>query len=272
MIRNILLSAFLLLAILCDSFAGGEFRKAGARSAAMGYASVTNTDVWSGFNNQAALSKLKTPVAGFYFENRFLLKELGFSAACFALPIKQGAFGFNLSYYGFGLWNESKAGVAYARSLSKRFSVGVQLDYVSIRQDDFYGNRGFLTFEAGVLTAISQKVTVGAHLYNPFNVSISDYSEERAPSCFNIGVAWTLNNTFLVTAEATKHMDRKPALRAGMECTIIPAVYLRAGISTSAYTFSFGMGIELKKFILDFSTTHHNVLGFSPQASISYKF
>lgn len=272
MIRVIFLTAIILLSITCKSFAGGEFRKAGARSAAMGSASVTNTDVWSGFNNQATLSTIDTPVAGFYFENRFLLKELGFNAISFALPLKQGAFGLNLSYYGFELWNESKAGIAYGRKLSQRFSLGLQLDYISIRQNEFYGNKRFLTFEIGVLTQITPKVLVGAHLYNPFNSSISEYSDERSPSCLNIGVAWSLNNTFLFTTEAVKQLDCKPAINAGMECKIIPILAVRAGISTSANTFSFGAGLELKKFNLDCSTTYHNILGFSPQASLSFKF
>lgn len=272
MIRNLFLSSVILLAICSEALAGGEYRKAGARSAAMGNASVTIADVWSGFNNQAGLARAESPIAGIYFENRYFLKELAYSAASFVLPVKNGGLGLTVSQFGFTLWNESRAGVAYARSFGKRFAAGVQLDYVAIHQSDYYGNSGFITFEAGVITEISPKVTIGAHLYNPFNATISKYSGERSSSCLNIGISWDINKIFLVTAEAEKHLDRKPSFNAGVECKIIHGIYIRTGISTAAYLFTFGAGVELKKFVLDFSASQHNVLGFSPQAAISYKF
>lgn len=272
MIRNLFLTSVILLAICSKAFAGGDFRKAGARSAAMGHASVTIADVWSGFNNQAGLARVESPIAGIYFENRFSLKELAYSAASFTLPVKNGAVGLNVSHFGFSLWNESKAGIAYGRSFGKRFAVGVQLDYVSIHQCDYYGNTGFITFEVGLLTEISPKITLGAHLYNPFNATISKYSGERSSSCLNVGISWDINKSFMVTAEAEKHLNRKPSFNTGVECRVIHGVYIRSGISTSGCLFSFGAGVELKRFVLDFSTSQHNVLGFSPQAAISYNF
>ncbi|HIO72826.1 MAG TPA: hypothetical protein EYN38_06955, partial [Flavobacteriales bacterium] len=44
-------------------FAGGENYPIGARSAAMGNASVTFTDLWAVHHNQAELAGLTSPVA-----------------------------------------------------------------------------------------------------------------------------------------------------------------------------------------------------------------
>src|SRR3954470_24173291 len=60
----------------------------GARSAALSDASVTYSDIWCSFNNQAGLAKLKGCTAGVDYVNRFLLPEFSTRSFAVALPTK----------------------------------------------------------------------------------------------------------------------------------------------------------------------------------------
>jgi len=258
--------------IFSVAFAGGENRPSGARSAAMGNASVALSDIWSAFNNQAGVARINEAGAGFYYENRYMLKELGYKAGVFALPTKAGNLGLSFNHFGYSAYNESKIGLAFAKGFGKHIAFGVQLDYNMARLAESYGNRNFLTFEAGMLATITPKLSVGAHVYNPISAKLSEFNDERAPVIFRLGAAYQITDKFLVTAESEKNMDAGTDVRAGLEYRIIPQLYLRGGISTNPVANSFGAGIFIGHFILDVSASYHQVLGFSPQASLSYKF
>ncbi|MBC7864528.1 MAG: hypothetical protein IAF38_16255, partial [Bacteroidia bacterium] len=86
----------------------------GARSAAMGGASSTLHDVWSAQNNQAGLGYVDKIEVGAYYENRFLLKELSYSAFCAAIPVKKiGTFGVTMTSFGYNVFRQSKVGLGY---------------------------------------------------------------------------------------------------------------------------------------------------------------
>lgn len=258
--------------IIENCSAGGEFRMAGARSASMGSSSVALTDLWSAFNNQAALSGLTAPAAGFYYENRFMLKELGFKAAAFVYPYKTSTVALSITQFGFEAWKENKVGLSYSKAFSNYLAIGVQLDYCMMHRDEHYGDFNYLTFEVGILSEITQRFTMGAHVYNPMNTGISETNDERAPAVFRLGGAYKVTDNFTITAETEKDINHRTLFKSGFEYIIIPEIQLRAGITSEPSTFCFGVGIFYRKFTMDFSASYHQVLGFSPQTSVIYTF
>lgn len=93
----------------------------------MGNASVAISDLWSAFNNQAGLAWLETSHAGVYYENRFLMKELGYKELV-AYPLKSGTIGLSFNHFGYSAYNESKIGLAFAKAFGKYLAFGLQLD------------------------------------------------------------------------------------------------------------------------------------------------
>jgi hypothetical protein len=77
-----------LLSFSTHLFAGNDKNSLGGRSAGMGNASVTFSDGFSVFANQAGLARLQTLDAGLYAENRFMLKDLGMYALAVGIPTK----------------------------------------------------------------------------------------------------------------------------------------------------------------------------------------
>ncbi|MDQ3193176.1 MAG: hypothetical protein M3Q58_16450 [Bacteroidota bacterium] len=244
----------------------------GARSAAMGNSSVAISDLWSVHHNQAGLAGLDKMQAGIYYENRFLIPELSLKGLALAMPVKNGVFGLSVSQFGFALYNESKVGLSYAQKLGEKVSAGVQLDYLNTFIAEGYGNKGMITGEAGVQAELAPGLTIGAHIFNPFRVKLATHNNERIPTIMRLGLNYEISNKVLICAETLKDTDHKPVFRAGLEYNVIEQLYLRAGISSNPGMHTFGFGLNLKHFKIDFASSIHSVLGYSPMVSINYTF
>lgn len=255
----------------------------GGRSAGMGNASVTLCDFWSVYNNQAGLAGFNNIAAGFYYENRFLIKELSLKTGAFILPTKSGVFGLNLLYFGYPKYNETKIGLAYGRSFGKRFSAGIQLDYLSTGIGEDYGSKSLVTFEIGIRSELNDNLIIAAHIFNPIRVKLENEFDERIPTVFKLGVSYSFSEQLLVTLETEKDSDFKPLLRGGLEYKIIEQAIVRIGYSTLPSTtgsdnfsiasvYTFGFGLHIKKVAIDFAASIHQTLGWSPQVSVVYKF
>jgi len=254
-------------------FAGNDNVPVGARSAGLANSSVTLSDVWSVHQNQAGLGFMRDAAAGVYYESRFMMPELGLSAFSLVVPIKVGAFGLSVRNFGFKSYNESKIGLAYGRAFGENLSIGIQLDYQNVRfADAYYGQRSIFTAEIGAIYKLSKAVTIAAHLYNPTQSKLTDYNGDRLPSVMRFGLRYQFSKRVFLASEAEKDLYNPVRLRAGIEYQAIDILYLRAGVSGSPLNTCFGFGLQLKKLMIDFAGTFHQVLGFTPQFSLNYQF
>lgn len=255
-----------------NSYAGNDNTPTGGRSSAMGSASVALSDFWSVHNNQAGLAGFTDIAAGIYFENRYLMKELSQKSGAFVLPSRSGVFGISYDYFGSSLYNESKIGLAFARSFGSNFSAGIQLDYLNTHLGENYGNHAAFTFEAGIQARVNKNLVIGAHVFNPLNVKLSRETDERIPAIIRLGAGYNFSETLLLTGEIEKNIDLKARIKSGVEYKVVKQAFIRAGITTNPMTYTFGFGLDLKKLKVDLASTIHQVLGYSPQLSISYYF
>ena len=260
---------------MCSSlelFSAGEIHVAGARAAGMGYCSASLTDEWSGFNNQAGLGWQKNFTIGIWYENRFLLKELGIKSAGAVLPFRGGTFALTFEHFGFSLYSEMKTGIAFGRSFGKHFGVGVRLYYLRIHIAGDYGTRHMASFEIGFQYRADEKWTIGVHFSNPVPVRVHRYQDEHLPVVIRLGIAYQPSRKFLATVEAEKDLSMKPNIRAGIEYHFAKPAYLRIGIMTNPVEFTFGFGLEPGKFRFGISSSYHLYLGYSLQTSLVYVF
>lgn len=254
------------------SIASGENYHVGGRAAGMGNSAVTLKDRWGVHHNQAALAWVGKKSAGVYYESRFMTPEMGLQGGAFILPMKAGTFGLSVSAFGYSAYNETKVGLAYARKLSEIFSVGIQLDYMTVGIGDNYGRAHAFTGEIGVLANLTEDLTIGAHIFNPVRTKLADYNDEKLATIIRFGAGYTFSEKVLVTAEMEKDIDHKPVFRSGLEYNLTSPIFIRAGISTNPFITSVGVGVQFKGFEMDFATGYHSVLGYTPQLSLAYEF
>jgi hypothetical protein len=246
----------------------------GARSAGVAHASVTYSDAWSTFHNQAGLAWVKNITAAVYYENRFLISDLGLRSAAVAVPVsKVGTFGVSATVFGNSLYSERKGGLGYAKKFGDKIAAGIQMDYLNTYfNDEFYGSRTSFAAEAGIIAEPIANLKLGAHVFNLNKAKIAEYGDEHIPIIMRFGASYKFSEKVLLSSEVEKDIDYKNVFKTGLEYHPVDLLYIRAGIASNPTLSCFGFGLKLKQFIVDMSTQYHEVLGFSPQFSLGYEF
>lgn len=267
-------SIILLAALLVSSGAraAGERTAAGPRAAGMGFASVTLADGWSPANNPAASAftdRITLAIGGY---NRFLLKELSSEQFSLSVPAGSGAFGLCATGTGFSSYREVNAEVTYGRRFGKEFAAGIGIGILQIRQSDDYGGTTRPVCSAGLLWLASRELTLGLQLLNPVPVKLSQSGRETLPPTLCAGLSWRFVPAFQVIAEVEKDLADKPVLRIGAEYAAGKAACIRAGFGTGPVLFSFGCGFTVGRLTIDAAGWYHQLLGFSPSASLTFTF
>jgi hypothetical protein len=259
-------------ALLQTANAGNEDYPIGARSAGLGNASVSLCDLWSTHHNQAGLGFVRDISAGVSYENRFLVKEISVRGGAVALPIKAGTFGLCITNFGYSQYSENKYSLSFAKTFGEKLSAAIAMDYLSTKIAEGYGNRGALAAEAGIIAKPIKGLTIGAHVFNPTRARISSYDDERLPTIIRLGADYMFSDKVRFAVEAQKDIKYKAEFKAGLEYLPVKELYLRVGVSTNPTLSSFGFGLNLKNFKIDFAASYHQVLGISPQLGLTYTF
>lgn len=251
-------------------FGGNINHPAGARSSSLASASVSLTDVWSSFNNQAGLAFLKTPALGFHYENKFLVKEYALQAGVIALPHKPGTVAVSYRYFGFSKYHEAKVGLAYAMKLHRNISVGVQVNYHQTYMAEGYGSHHALTFEAGLMYTPAENLFIGAHVFNPNRAKSSVIQEEYIPTVYRIGAGYNILNKATLLFETEKDLERSPVYKGGLEINAFKNLDFRVGFGSDYIEYTFGLGYKSRRLNFDLAFSHHYILGFTPHGSVTF--
>lgn len=268
-----LLLPFALLLVARTAFSSGDNFTAGARATAIGNAAVTLSDVFSTTTNQAGLGFMTNYSVGIYADRKFVNAQINNFNGAVALPIsaKVGTFGVSANYYGYKFYNETKIGLAYGRRFGDKFSMGLQFDF--LRTTIFEnGSRNFYTFELGFQYKPWKVLTIGAHVYNPIPYKVEKVFAERLPTVIKFGLGYEPSPKVLLAAEYEQDIHYKPQFKAGIEYRPIKYVHVRAGVQTTPFSASLGVGVNIKGLNIDLASSYHPVLGFTPQAALIYSF
>ncbi len=252
--------------------AGNEHFPIGARQAGMGSSGAAFSDLWSVTHNQAGLALLSKPTFGLFYEDRFAIKELGLKAGAFAYPTSSGVFAIDLMQFGYSKYNESSVGLAFAKSIGKRFSLGIKFDYLNTYFAEGYGNKGTAIAEIGFLAQPANHLYIGGHIYNLSRSKIAAYNNERIPTLITVGIAYEFSEKVLCTVETEKDLEYKPIYKVGMEYKFMENLFIRAGVTSNPNQMSLGLGYTFKRIKADISFSSHQVLGISPNFGFSYEF
>jgi hypothetical protein len=258
--------------LLCTliTLGGNDNTPLGARSSAIGGASVTLDDVWATQNNQAALASMRNFSAGAFYENKFLLKELSSRAAAVVMPIKIGTIATLIHNFGYSQYQENKYSISFAKAFDPKFSMGIAMDWINIQLGDNQGKKNIFTSELGIFSKPLKNLTLGAHIFNPARIKLADYNNERLATILKLGGNYLFSKNVLMAIEAEKDISKKVIFKTGIEYRPVNQLYLRIGLSTNPILSSFGFGFNIKNVQLDVSAKYHQILGFSPQLGILY--
>lgn len=261
----------LLVAMSVQASAFDVLSPVGGRSSGMGRASVALSDLWAICNNPAGLSTLKTSSAGIFYENRFMMKELGYKCAAAGVPLNFGVIGVSAAQFGYSEYNENKIGLAYSREFSPRLRLGIQLDYLMLKYADIYGSRQTFTFEMGLQSQITDKLCFGAYVFNPARVNIKASDDYKIPIVMRLGASYSITKDFVGVFEIEDDTDCGFSFRIGTEYRLIDNFNIRAGVQTNPGIATFGIGYKVSFMTIDVSAHMHEIFGASMQAGLVFK-
>lgn len=244
----------------------------GGRAAAMGGTSVASHGLWAMQNNPAGMANLEKISLGLYYENRWMLPETAYKCGAFALPTKFGTLGVSFNQFGSSKYNENKFGLAYAKAFGRYLQIGLQLDYLLLKIGNEYGSFKAVTFELGIQSQVTDKLTLGTYIFNPVNFSFEQtLNHERIPIVFRFGLAYKFTKDFIGQAEIEKNTDREGvSLRGGLEYEAVRNLYIRAGVQTNPGILSFGLGYAIRFAQINVAAQLHNELGPSVQIGMIF--
>lgn len=244
----------------------------GARSSSLGHASVGLIDLFAFHHNPGALGFMKTGGAAVTYENRYLLRELQSQGFVVAQPIKSGVVSLGGQFYGHEQFRTTRIGGGYSMQLSDNFSAGVQLNYMNLRLDPFYGVRHALTAEVGMLLKVNDKLNVGFSILNLGRTQLSEFQDDRFSTIMRLGASYKISEHLLLVSELSKEITYATRLASGIEYSPNDQFYLRIGVQGAPVEFSGGMGMKWNRLMLDLGTNYHQILGWTPSISTLFHF
>lgn len=200
----------------------------------------------------------------------YLIPELGTFDGAVVLPARHAGWGIMIAYSGYELFNQKKAALSYGRLLSEKIAVGVQMDFFQTAVQE-YGTSNTFTGEVGMNVQLPGAFHLAARIFNPYPISWG-YEGQKIPTVFQMGTGYQPATSVLLMAEVEKDIDQPMRVRLGVEYLPAAALALRAGMLTQPEVFCAGIGLNLGRLTMDFSTQYHQTLGISPAATLLYGF
>lgn len=244
----------------------------GARASAMGKTSINQTDLWSAENNIGALPFYNKSAVGAFYSNEYLSNDLANKSVVGTYALKNSGIGLSFSQFGYTQYQENKIGISYGLKLSDNFGVGAQLSYLNLRIGEGYGSKNTLSAKIGLYALINEHFSLAATLNNPTRSSLTDESEDRLPTEIQLGLNYEFSKKLRTSLQVNKDIDYDPSIHLGLEYQAIEILYLRAGLANKPSLSTFGFGLFLSDFQLDFASSFDSNLGFSPIVSLAYTF
>ncbi|HPF03010.1 MAG TPA: hypothetical protein PLV06_11845 [Bacteroidales bacterium] len=242
--------------------------KGGPGEAGMGSVCIMHSGFWSSFSNQALLALNDSWSAGFNYQSRFNIQELGTTTAAAVFPAGNSSVGLIFSHFGYSEFRRSMTGAACGLQLTESIAAGLQIDYFFENFSADYDSYHSVTFEAGLFFRPSERVSAAIHVFNPVPASLRN---TMMPSTLRAGAGIQLGSTIFAGAEAEMSTGEKLILKSGLEYGVSENLWLRGGFSSEFTSFSFGLGYMLRWLRIDLSFVTHERLGISSAASLVFK-
>lgn len=240
----------------------------GARSAGMANASINLTDVWAIDNNVAGLSEAEGTNIGVFTQNRFGMT--GFNTVSFvgAHELEFGSAGISMKRFGDDLYNETSLGLGFAHKLDF-ISLGAKLNLLQVSIQEL-GSKQSVALEVGGIVHVNDELVFGLNIYNFNQAKLATYNDERFSTVLKAGVTYHPYEKLYATIETEKDTEYKHNVKAGVEYYVIDKLAIRTGFTTLNRLSTFGLGLKLTKFQVDYAINYHSQLGISNNLSLNY--
>jgi hypothetical protein len=243
---------------------------AGASCVGMAGISSVTENVWAVVNNPAGLARYGRFSLATGVEQRYLMPELGNYSLAGSLPVKNGCFALSGLITGYKSWLDQEYFLGYGRLFGNSLLAGLSLVYVNQKAADQSFATHQISYELGTIVLVSPKLKLAFATFNPFGLSFKSRSYASLPSTFKLGLSYRYSESFSLQTELYKDLDYPIVYRVGAEYSFHKIFIIRCGVKGFPFSWSFGASVNYHKLWLEFASSFHQYLGYTPALSIQY--
>lgn len=269
--KRFFITGLLVLSLFTHAYAWDLLQPCGGRINSLGKCSVALNDFWSLHNNPVGFSSYDDLIFGISYENRFLLKELGYKNIGVIYPLNIGVIGISVSQFGYEHYNENIIGISLARNFGPHLNIGLKLDYLYLKFSGDYDNFSTPTFELGIQYEINENLSLGVYLFNPIHVKIRNTINSKIPIIMRLGFSYFIIDSFMITSEIEENFEENFSYRFGVEYECYKSFFIRSGFQLNPELFTFGIGYNYKHCAIDIAAQMSQYLGSSLNCSLVFK-
>jgi len=258
----------LALMISSNCFAAFEETATDARNMGMGGAGVALSDYLSaGMENPALPCFAPVQTAGSGTSIPFGMTDLTAASAQAGYQKEKLGLAAGFATMGSALYRENtiKTAVSFRPFKQAGFGLGISGCNLSIQR---YGSASALGLDLGVIGSPLENLTMAAVAKNINRPTIGSTSQEIA-QWLDWGISYTLLNQLTYAFQVQSQRGYNSQIRFGQEYRHNRHLALRAGFSSQPSSFSFGLGLFLKKVRLDYAAKTHSSLGLGHCLTVS---
>jgi len=234
-----------------------------------GGSSVTEKNVFSVFNNPSITAETKQFQLGLFSEQRFNETKLTTAGIALVIPTKWIHIGLGFSHFGYTLFNQQKCGITISKKLSKQFSAGVTFSFLGtfVSEQPYTGN---IIGELGLFYKYSAKLHFGIFILNPAQNKYSVSGNEKIPTLARLGIEYSISDKLRLILETEQMLNADLVYRGGIKYQIHELFLVSVGAANNPVYLTFGCGIKLKQFKINYAAAIHEVLGYSPHLDLIF--
>ena len=289
---RIAFSVLFMIQMLSSTMFAGLFedRYPSPRVVGMGGSGVAvANDVWASYYNPAGLSRIQRIQLGTSYARLFNLSFFKnyFAAGVYPLPQKYGVASVSIQYFGvdyegeaisseytfslshgFYLLHDIQSSLAIGYSLKAyHWSLGTSVEGLNLGSSTIFG------LDVGLQASIWGRTHVGVYFLNLNAPTVGAFDKYELPQRVVAGIAYQPYDGVTTSLDLNRVLGvGEMELWSGAEFQVFKLLYLRFGGTTNPNRFTFGMGLELKNFNLDYGLRTHSELGETHQIGVVYSF
>ncbi len=240
----------------------------GPKALGMGGISAVNDDLWGVLNNPGGIADLDELGTFVSYRTIFDFAPFNTVSAGVALPTPFGTAGLGVFRFGDELFNTQMLSFSMARKIGI-MQLGIKASYLQLNIEGF-GSRGVFVADIGGIATLTPELSFGAHIYNFSQSTVSAETQERVPTLIRLALAYEPSEDFTLSVEGEKDVDLDPDIKLGLQYRVIEKLYLRTGFSGLNNTHSFGGGLQLQRFVVDYAVRVDRDLGSTHNFGLSF--
>lgn len=209
------------------------------------------------------------------YYNRYSVKELSTLSGGFCYPNRVLPVGLHVASFGYDEYRESLFRFSAGKQLNASWALGVSVQYAVLQSEIFESDAARISTDIGIAFQPVDNLLTGLSIINFPSVSLNEEgvdSKRIGAYLAELNMNWRMMNDVLITA-GIAHCEETPLSASfGMEYIPRDNFRFRAGVRTSPFLPSLGIGYRLNGVTIDAVMIYHPVLGISRGLGLSYSF